>query len=149
MQVKRTHPNAILPYKTIQSDAGYDISIIRVHKKIGENTIMFDTGLQIKIDPEYYTEIVPRSSIIKTGWMLSNSIGIIDSSYRGNLYIVLTKVDKSITCDLDNLLSQDDEECFPFRGFQLIIRKQYDVQIEECDSLDETARGQGGFGSTG
>jgi dUTP pyrophosphatase len=86
-----------------------------------------------------YAEIVPRSSLSKSGYMLANSIGIIDCSYKGNLYIALTKIDNTMP-DLT----------LPFRCCQLIFREQIHVDLEEVTSFEEqTSRGSGGFGSTG
>ena len=61
-------------------------------KKINSKTTLYDTGICLDIPVGYYVEIVPRSSIVKSGYMLSNSIGIIDCSYKGNLYVGLTKI---------------------------------------------------------
>ena len=137
MQVVRKHDDAIIPYKTRLSDVGYDLTIIRKHKDLNSNTIMFDTGIAVKVPWGYYTEVVPRSSLSKTGWMLTNSVGIIDNSYTGNIYIVLTKMNPD-AADIE----------LPFRGFQLIIRKQYHVKMREVKEIEETERGSGGFGST-
>ena len=70
--------------------------------------------------------------------MLANSIGIIDVSYRGNIYIALTKIAPE---------AEDIE--YPFRCCQLIVRKQLGMIIKETDNLEETMRNDGGFGSTG
>jgi dUTP pyrophosphatase len=77
----------------------------------------------------------------KSGYILSNNIGIIDNSYRGNLLIALTKVDDSLP-----------DIRIPFRCCQLIVRKQVYTQTEEVYSEQElgtTNRGNGGFGSSG
>lgn len=137
MQVVRKHADAIIPYKTRLSDVGYDLTIIKQHKTLNSNTIMFDTGIAVKVPWGYYVEVVPRSSLSKTGWMLTNSVGIIDNSYTGNIYVVLTKMN-----------SDAEDIALPFRGFQMIIRKQYHVKIREVEEIEETARGDGGFGST-
>jgi len=137
--IYKNNPLAVIPNKKNESDVGYDLTIISEYKKQGTNTIMYDTGISIKIELGYYTEIVPRSSLSKSGYMLANSIGIIDQSYTGNLYIVLTKIDPNA---LDLVL--------PFTCCQLIIRKQYHVEMIKIDSenTEKTTRGNGGFGST-
>jgi dUTP pyrophosphatase len=137
MMVKRVDPEAITPFKTHETDAGYDLTAIKIHKVISKKIIMFDTGIQIQVPKGYYTEIVPRSSLVKTGWMLANSVGIIDNTYTGNIFVVLIKVDDTMP-DIE----------LPFRGFQLLIRKQFHLEIEECENIVETERGDGGFGST-
>lgn len=140
-KVWRTDPDAVVPFKTRPSDVGYDLVAIKKHKQLTNTTVLLDTGIKIQVELGYYAEIVPRSSISKTGYMLANNTGIIDPGYTGNLYIALIKVDQS---------APDIE--LPFRGCQLIIRKQHHAQIEVMDDVSElasTGRGEGGFGSTG
>jgi len=135
----KTDDLAITPSKTNWSDVGYDLSIIKKIKDINSKTVLYDTGIKIQLDFGYYSEIVPRSSIIKSGYILSNNIGIIDNSYRGNLMIALTKItDDAIDIE------------FPFKCCQLIFKKQVFINLEEIKdkSLEETKRNQGGFGST-
>jgi deoxyuridine 5'-triphosphate nucleotidohydrolase len=140
--VIRRDPLAIIPSKSRLSDVGYDVHIIRKHKQLNANTSLYDTGIALNIPLRYYVEIVPRSSLSKTGYMLSNSVGIIDPSYRGNLYIALTKVSP----DAISL-----EEQLPFRCCQIIFKKQEFVDLEVIteEDVSDTSRGSGGFGSTG
>lgn len=132
-------PNAITPTKANFSDVGYDVSIIKVHNIINDKTTLYDTGIKLEIPIGYYVEIVPRSSIIKSGYMLSNSIGIIDCSYKGNLYIALTSI-------VDNAI----DITFPFKCCQLIVRKQVFPIFTEItkEELSESKRNGGGFGSS-
>lgn len=137
--VLKTDKDAIIPSKTNNSDAGYDISIIKKVKDLNENTSLYDSGIKIKVNSGLYAELVPRSSLSKSGYILSNSIGILDPSYFGNIYVALTKINSS---------SEDIK--FPFRCCQLIFREQIHVNIEEVTELiDSSSRGDGGFGSTG
>lgn len=138
--VYKRDPSALLPSKSRFSDVGYDIHIIRTHKQLNQTTILYDTGIALNIPYGYYVEIVPRSSLTKTGYMLTNSMGIIDRSYRGNLYIALTKIaDDAIDIQ------------FPFRCCQLIFRKQEFMDLNEFseENVLESTRNMGGFGSTG
>ena len=133
-------PNAVLPSKAHESDIGWDLVAIKEHKTIHQDIIMYDTGI-IAIPPKgYYLEILPRSSISKTGWMLANSVGTIDPDYRGNLYIVLTRV-----------VTNMPKITLPFCKCQLVLRKIEKSSIIEISELDinNTERGNGGFGSTG
>lgn len=134
---KKMYDNSVKPYKSRESDVGYDLTIISEKKRINKKTILYTTGICIDIDHGYYTEIVPRSSIIKSGYILANSIGIIENSYRGELMIALTKIDDE---------SPDIE--LPFKCCQLIVRKQNHAIFKEVDILDESLRDTGGFGST-
>lgn len=138
-RVYKTHPDAIIPSKTNYSDVGYDITIIREEKKLLNNVTLYDTGIKFKLKCGYYGEIVPRSSLSKSGYILANSIGIIDNSYSGNIFIALMKV-----------VEDAPEIKLPFRCCQLIIREQIHVDIiEVSEDFSETTRKEGGFGSTG
>jgi dUTP pyrophosphatase len=137
IKIKLVDENAVIPSKTRGSDAGYDLNIIRLHKQLTPKTALYDTGIQIEIPAHHYVEIVPRSSISKTGYMLANNVGIIDSAYKGNLYVALTKIDESMP-DIE----------LPFRICQLILRKQYFMNFEQTENIAATSRNDGGFGST-
>ena len=135
--IKMMHKHSIMPKKAHLSDVGYDVSILSQHRKLNSKTFLYDTGIQLSIDIGYYIEIVPRSSLSKSGYMLANSVGIIDSSYRGNIYIALIKID-----------DEAEEIQFPFRCCQFVVRKQYDMTFIQKDEIDTTHRADGGFGST-
>jgi deoxyuridine 5'-triphosphate nucleotidohydrolase len=138
LKVFKTENNAVLPSKQRESDVGYDITIIKEVKQMNSKTTMYDTGIKLDIPNGYYVEIVPRSSLSKTGYILANSIGIIDQSYRGNLYIALSKIDDA--CETIQL---------PFRCCQMILKKQIYCRLTESKKdFDATDRNEGGFGST-
>tara|TARA_B100000795_G_C22806649_1_gene445389 strand:+ start:11024 stop:12124 length:1101 start_codon:yes stop_codon:yes gene_type:complete len=139
IRIFKTSDNAIMPCKASYSDAGYDLTIIKEHKKLNSDTMLYDTGIKMNIPNGYYVEIVPRSSISKSGYMLANNIGIIDQSYRGNLYVALRKVNN----DCNNIE-------LPWKCCQLIVRKQiYSNMVLSSDDFNITNRGDGAFGSTG
>ena len=130
---------AVMPHKWRASDVGYDLVVIDQHKVLNETVTLYKTGVKIQPSSGWYAEIVPRSSLSKSGYMLANSIGIIDNSYTGELLVALAKVD-----------ANSPPIKFPFRGVQLIFRKQAYMQmvcVKEED-LCTTARASGGFGST-
>lgn len=130
---------AILPTKAGKNEVGYDLTIISVDKQINNVTTLYETNI-VAIPPSgYYFEIVPRSSIIKTGYVMTNSIGIIDPTYRGTLKIALTKIN-SASSDLE----------LPNKRFQLIPRPFISDQFKTTciNNIDKTERGDGGFGST-
>jgi dUTP pyrophosphatase len=136
----RTSPNAVIPTKSRASDVGYDLTIVRKVKDISPITAMYSTEIIIAPTYGYYTKVVPRSSLSKSGYILANSIGIIDGSYRGEVMIVLTKIDNTLP-DLE----------LPFKCAQLII--DYSIhyimtEVSDEEELGETDRGEGGFGST-
>ena len=148
MHIKYTknHKDAVTPEKAYPEDIGFDIVAIKKHKVIlngakNENeigvVIMYDTGISVTPPKGFYTEIVPRSSISKTGWILANSIGIVDPTYNGNLYIALMRVSEN-----------SPEVKLPFCKCQLILRQFYNCRMKEVNSLEKSERGGGGFGST-
>lgn len=135
--VKLVDEKAVIPSKVRESDVGYDLTIIKVHKQLTSKTVLYDTGIQLSIPQGYYIEVVPRSSISKTGYILANNVGIIDPAYRGNILVALTKVDDSMP-DIE----------LPSRICQIIVRKQERLNFIETMNINSTSRGDGGFGST-
>jgi len=133
----KTNENAVLPFKEKVTDSGYDLTLISEAKKYGSVTL-YDTGLKIKPIKGWYFDLVPRSSIIKTGYMLANNIGVIDQTYTGNIFVPLVKIDK----DAPDLK-------LPIRIVQIIPRPIIHTEFIEVDNIEETGRATGGFGSTG
>jgi len=134
--------SAVIPYKSRYSDAGYDLTIIKEFKRLNSNTVIYDTGIKLEIPNGYYVEIVPRSSISRSGYILANNVGIIDQGYRGNLYIALTKINN----DCPDLT-------LPWKCCQMIVKKQIYSKLvlydSSQDNIEESNRGTGAFGSTG
>ena len=130
--------NAIEPRKGHHLDSGYDLHATGIHKvDEANNTYYLSTGLKIRPPYGYYFEMYPRSSLSKSGFMLANSVGVIDQNYRGEIIIALKKV------------VQDSElPEFPWKCVQIIPKQFIHLTPVETDELDETIRGEGGFGST-
>lgn len=138
LQVVRMDPSAALPKKAIASDAGYDLTLIRLAQQKG-SLYMYDTGVSVCPPPGFYLDMVPRSSIIKSGYMLANSVGVIDPAYRGSIKVPLIKIDPDAP-DLE----------LPQRLVQLIPRRVHNLEVTELSGwTQQTQRGEAGFGSTG
>ena len=133
----KTRPDAVAPSKSRASDSGFDLVLLEAVRQLGDVTL-YDTGVRVQPAYGWYFDLVPRSSISKTGYMLANSVGVIDRTYTGPVLVALRKVDP----DAPNL-------DLPARLVQIIPRPVVHVRFVEVDALDETARGAGGFGSTG
>jgi len=138
----KVDPRAVTPTKGHPDDMGYDLTAIDVFKTYGpanfpDQITLFETGIAVQPPRGYYTEIYPRSSLSKTGYMLANSIGLIDPSYTGTLKIALIR----LVPDLPPLK-------LPFVKVQLVLKKCEYGNMVEVDSLDNTIRGAGSFGST-
>jgi deoxyuridine 5'-triphosphate nucleotidohydrolase len=134
-------PIAVTPTKAHFSDVGYDVSILGLHKVLVTNkeipvTALYRTGIKLDIPMGYYVELVPRSSISKSGYVLANSIGIIDCSYKGELLVALTKINGEAEIE------------YPFKCCQLIMRKQIFPDMIEINEMQSTTRSEGGFGSS-
>ena len=125
------------PTKNKFSDSGYDLSIIFKLREI-DDVHYFDTGITVEPPNGFYFELVGRSSIAKTGWMLANNIGIIDASYRGTIIVPLIKVNP-----------EANELQLPKKLVQIIPRQLILMKGVEVQTLDNTSRGGGGFGSSG
>jgi len=133
----KTLQNAVSPQKAHITDTGYDLCIVEKVKE--ENgMILYDTGIAVQPPMGYYFELVGRSSISKTGYIVANSIGIIDASYTGSLKVALIKVNKDAP-DIQ----------LPARIVQLIPRQLIHLDAIEVEDLNDTTRAEGGFGSSG
>jgi len=138
LKVFKDVEEAVIPSKSSYSDAGFDITIIKEHKRLNSDTVLYDTGIKLDIPNGYYVEIVPRSSISRSGYMLANNVGIIDQGYRGNIFIALRKINK----DCDDLV-------MPWKCCQMLIKKQlYCNLVISSTEASTSHRGIGGFGST-
>ena len=132
----KTKKNAIAPFKVRASDAGYDLTLIEKVKEY-DDVELYTTG--IKVEPSYgwWFLMSPRSSLAKTGYMLANSVGIIDRTYVGEILVALRKINKkSPTLHL------------PCKAVQLIPMPAIHTNFIESDKLEESDRGQKGFGSS-
>lgn len=128
-------PDAVAPVKAHTSDSGWDLTIVRLDKTKG-NVQFFSTDVSIEPPHGYYFDLVPRSSLSKTGYILANSVGIIDQSYRGPVIAALIKIDQSAP-----------DMTLPNKCVQLILRPWYHSMMIES-TLSNTIRNDGGFGST-
>jgi dUTP pyrophosphatase len=128
---------AVAPFKARVSDSGYDLTVIRRVKQHGTVTL-FGTGLSVRPPYGWYFDVVPRSSIIKSGYLSANSVGVIDRSYRGEIMVPLLKIDPDAP-DLE----------LPARVAQMIPRPIVHLSPIARETLNSTQRGTGGFGSTG
>lgn len=131
------HLDAAAPFKARVSDSGYDLTLIREVKRLG-NVVLYGSGIQVTPPAGWYFDVVPRSSIIKTGYIVANSVGVIDRSYRGEVMVPLIKIDPAAP-----------ELPLPARVAQMIPRPIVHLQVQAIDSAGTTQRGSGGFGSTG
>ncbi len=142
LKIMKVKDNAKLPTRATEGSAGMDLYACisePLTLKHGELKIV-PTGIAIALeDKNSAAFLYARSGLgVKHGICLSNGVGVIDSDYRGEICVGLCNV------------SKDDYTIEPFeRIAQMVIAPVFMPQMEVCESLDETLRGAGGFGSTG
>jgi dUTP pyrophosphatase len=138
VRIKKLNENAVIPSYAKDGDAGMDLVATRI---ISNTTfdVSYGTDLAMEIPNGFVGLVFPRSSIRKYELALSNSVGVIDSGYRGELQATFKK-----TNGLDSLAYKVGD-----RIAQIMIIPHPDIQFEEADELSDTERGDGGFGSTG
>ena len=119
--------------------AGFNGSYVRIRPDF--KRIILDTGIRVTPPDGYYFELVPNSRLAKTGLVYGNSFGVIDPDYTGTIKCVLTVTSAATKEDIAKVMP-------PHVIGQLILRKKLDVDFTQVDALDETERGEGGFGST-
>ena len=144
----KLYEDATMPTRAHSDDVGYDLTVAAsrietaMRNKELSSRVIIDTGVAVEPPNGYHVEVVPNSRICKTGFAMPNSPGIIDPGYRGTIKLVY------VPC----ALVKKDEACELFaKGKvcgQLIIRKTEHLPMVQVDTLTETERGTGGFGST-
>ena len=137
--VKRLSPSATLPSYAHPGDAGLDLfANVIVSIEPGE-TKLVGTGISIELPPNTEAQVRPRSGLaLKHGITVLNTPGTIDRGYRGEVGVIL------INHGRDRFDVQPG-----MKIAQMVIASCLSVSVEESGELSSTARGQGGFGSTG
>ena len=136
LPIKKVHPDAKVPTRAFQHDAGLDLSTIEGGVlKPGEGRI-FKTGLAIAVDPGFVGLIWDRSSMGKRG--IKTAGGVIDSGYRGEVGVILYNVSGEV-----------QEIKAGERIAQLLIQAISVPQTKEVDHLSDSDRSEKGFGSSG
>jgi dUTP pyrophosphatase len=141
VKIKKLNPSAVIPTYAKDGDAGMDMIATKV---INENlgSITYGTDIAMEIPKGFVGLIFPRSSIRKTNLQLSNSVGVVDSGYRGEIQATFNKIQGIDDVERDSYKIGD-------RICQIMIIPHPDIQFAEVEELNNTERGEGGFGSTG
>ncbi|MFM8561273.1 MAG: dUTP diphosphatase [Solirubrobacterales bacterium] len=136
----RIDERAKVPSRAHDGDAGLDLYAIEAGTIAPGERLHVGTGLAVAIPSGCAGLVLPRSGLAsRHGVTVANAPGLIDSGYRGELQVILVNLDP------DQPFSFDAGE----RIAQLLVVGYVDVEPAEADSLHETARGSGGFGSSG
>lgn len=149
VKIKKLHPDAIIPKYATDGSGCFDIHAIQMERSIswirclyrGDSEI-FGTGLAFEIPEDHVLLIYGRSGqAFKHGTRLANCVAVIDSDYRGEVMIKLTREYGSAT---DPLVVRNGDRIA--QGMIVPIPR---IEFEEVQELSETVRGDGGLGSTG
>jgi dUTP pyrophosphatase len=140
MEIKRLDPQLPLPRYAHQGDAGLDLYAAEEVTLDPLQRKLVPSGIAVAIPEGYAGFVQPRSGLaIRQGLGIINAPGLIDSHYRGEIKVIVINLDpvERIT------ISRGDKVA------QLVVQPVANVELAEVDTLDSTARGEGGFGSTG
>ena len=151
VKIKRLKPNAVIPTYAKEGDAGMDLVATEIIKDTPEQ-ITYGTGLAMEIRDGFVGLVFPRSSIRKTGLQLSNSVGVIDSGYRGEIQATFNKIfgGEGMYDEMKvKEIQPNDYYKVGDRIAQIIILPYPQIEFEEVEELSDSERGEGGFGSTG
>ena len=140
--VKRLSPMAKLPVKGSSEAACFDLTV--AHAEVDSRGWSVHTGLAVALPPGYAMLIYPRSGLgTKLGLTLRNTVGVIDSDYRGEIIIKLHDGYAHCIPEIHAALSEGS------RIAQAMIIQLPEVLLDEVSELPASDRGTGGFGSTG
>lgn len=134
-------PGGKTPVKMTNGAAAYDCYARSSILANNTRQIKCNLGFALEIPEGYCAKIIPRSSVVKTSARLANSVGLIDSDYRGEVSAVF-----------DYINSENPEKSIYLEGdrvCQLLIEKVENTSLIKVKELSETKRGSGGYGSTG
>ena len=141
IRVKKLDEHAVLPTRGSVDAAGYDLYVKTTEDTVipPHETVMIGTGLAMEIPQGYFGAIFARSGLAcKSGLRPANCVGVVDSDYRGEIMVALhNHSNEDITIESGE------------RVAQMVIAPYIFAEYEEVSELEDTVRGEGGFGSTG
>jgi dUTP pyrophosphatase len=142
IKIKKLVPEAVIPSYAKPGDAGMDL--VATNVVFTPSYISYKTGLAFEIPTGYVGLLFPRSSNSKMQLLLTNSVGVLDSGYRG-------EVEFRYKLAGNGVLPEGDLDIYNVgdKVGQIIIMPYPQVAFIETDELSSTERGDGGFGSTG
>jgi dUTP pyrophosphatase len=140
LRVQRLDPAARLPARAHDDDAGYDLCAVQAATLAPGERALVRTGIAIELPAGHAGLVLPRSGLAaRHGIAIVNAPGLIDAGYRGELKVLLLNTDRTETF----AIAPGD------RIAQLVLVAVATPRIVEADALAATARGEGGFGSSG
>jgi dUTP pyrophosphatase len=138
VKFKKLTKHASTPTYSKEGDAGLDLVAVDTYHDRDYSFVEYGTGLAVEIPEGYVGLLFPRSSISKTDFSLANSVGIIDSNYRGEVKMRFrTSPYNGMEYDIGDRIGQ------------LVIMPYPKIDLVEVTELSDSNRGAGGFGSSG
>ena len=135
-QVKLNYEDSQAPTRGSDEAAGYDLYSYESETVVPKQIKLIDTGISIRVPEGTYGRIAPRSSVSKKGILVN--AGVIDRDYRGPVKVMVHNLSNN-----DYVINKND------RIAQLILEQIKTPPVQLVEELDDTIRGEGGFGSTG
>jgi len=139
VKIKKLDSKAVIPSYSKAGDAAMDLTATSIAKVDRDDFgyLEYGTGLAFEIPEGYVGLLFPRSSISNSGLILSNSVGVLDSGYRGEVKFRFKHIP-------DTMYYKPGD-----RVGQIIIIPYPQITLEEVEELSSSERSEGGFGSTG
>ncbi|WP_139542914.1 dUTP diphosphatase [Helicobacter pylori] len=139
IKIQKIHPNALIPEYQTEGSSGFDLHAAEEVTIKPHSVGLVKIGICLSLEVGYELQVRTRSGLaLNHQVMVLNSPGTVDNDYRGEIKVILA-----------NLSDKDFKVQVGDRIAQGVVQKTYKAEFIECERLDETSRGSGGFGSTG
>ncbi|WQW27424.1 dUTP diphosphatase [Helicobacter pylori] len=139
IKIQKIHPNALIPEYQTEGSSGFDLHAVEEVTIKSHSVGLVKIGICLSLEAGYELQVRTRSGLaLNHQVMVLNSPGTVDNDYRGEIKVILA-----------NLSDKDFKVQVGDRIAQGVVQKTYKAEFIECERLDETSRGSGGFGSTG
>ncbi|GAA7901770.1 dUTP diphosphatase [Helicobacter pylori] len=139
IKIRKIHPNALIPKYQTEGSSGFDLHAVEEVMIKSHGVGLVKIGICLSLEVGYELQVRTRSGLaLNHQVMVLNSPGTVDNDYRGEIKVILA-----------NLSDKDFKVQVGDRIAQGVVQKTYKAEFIECERLDETSRGSGGFGSTG
>ncbi len=139
IKIQKIHPNALIPKYQTEGSSGFDLHAVEEVMIKPHGVGLVKIGICLSLEVGYELQVRTRSGLaLNHQVMVLNSPGTVDNDYRGEIKVILA-----------NLSDKDFKVQVGDRIAQGVVQKTYKAEFIECEQLDETLRGSGGFGSTG
>ncbi|WRE24355.1 dUTP diphosphatase [Helicobacter pylori] len=139
IKIQKIHPNALIPKYQTHGSSGFDLHAVEEVMIKSHSVGLVKIGICLSLEVGYELQVRTRSGLaLNHQVVVLNSPGTVDNDYRGEIKVILA-----------NLSDKDFKVQVGDRIAQGVVQKTYKAEFIECERLDETSRGSGGFGSTG